>query len=211
MAVKSEIGSTFGWLTVLSRSGSKNGKAEWSCRCKCGSVVVVSGGSLRQGKTKSCGCYRRYFSAVKSYKHGQSNGGGAREASRTYKTWQEMRKRCEDPTNISYRNYGAKGVTVCDEWQEFTRFFADMGERPSGTSIDRIDLTLGYFPENCQWSTRKVQNRNRSNVRLITWRGSAKCLAEWCEDFGAPYHKTYYLVFSRGLSLEEAFLKLSVL
>lgn len=211
MPTKDETGNTYGRLTVLSRNGSVSKKAAWLCRCLCGETVTVTGDSLRQGNQKSCGCYRRDFTYHRSFKHGHSNGGGVRRESSTYKSWQEMWSRCTKPQHISYPNYGAKGITVCPEWVDFTVFLQDMGERPVETSLDRIDPTLGYSPENCRWSTRKVQNRNRSIVRLIEWKGVSKCLAEWCEDYGIPYHKAYYQVFTRGNDIETAFLKLTKL
>lgn len=95
-----------------------------------------------------------------------------------------MRNRGTCPTSQHYARYGARGITVCAEWSTFANFLADMGPRPPGTSIDRIDNTKGYEPGNCRWATRTTQGRNTSAVRLITYRGESKCVAEWRDELG---------------------------
>lgn len=118
------------------------------------------------------------------YQHGHKSGAGA---SPTYNSWRSIIGRCCNPNQQSYQSYGAKGLTMCPRWREsFANFLADMGERPPGTSIDRIDNSKGYAPDNCRWSTPNEQARNRAFARLIVWNGEAKCCAAWAEQYGIP-------------------------
>jgi hypothetical protein len=116
-------------------------------------------------------------------KHGHKRRG---RVSSTYSSWQNMVQRCTDPRAEEYPRYGGAGVTVHARWQTFEGFLADMGERPPGTSLDRVDGTRGYEPGNCRWATPTEQSRNRrSNVRL-TYQGKTLCVVEWAELLGVP-------------------------
>ena len=121
----------------LPRESGKNRKGRFICECGNETVAVIS--RVKSGLTKSCGCLSREVSVRLRTKHGQ-------HGSETYGTWCAMLSRCENPSNVNYKNYGGRGITVCDRWHEFSEFFADMGERPRGMTIDRIDNNLGYFP-----------------------------------------------------------------
>ena len=103
---------------------------------------------------------------------------------RTYVTWFQMKQRCQDKNCTSYPRYGARGITVCERWQNFLPFLEDMGERPLGMSIDRIDNMKGYEPSNCRWATTHEQAVNRSTTRLITFNGETLCMAEWARRLG---------------------------
>lgn len=122
----------------------------------------------------------------------------------TYKSWAAMIVRCTNPKSLTYRLYGARGITVCPAWKKFKNFFADMGIRPEGMTIDRIDSKGNYEPSNCRWATNRVQRLNSTNVRWITFNGERKCLQDWCEYFGVK-HKTAWTRLSRGESFETAF------
>jgi hypothetical protein len=98
-----------------------------------------------------------------------------------------MVQRCTSPNNQNYAQYGGRGVTVCDQWLTFANFLADMGDRPEGKTLDRIDNSKGYEPGNCRWATRKEQQRNRRSNRLLTHAGQTKTMAQWAEDLGVPY------------------------
>lgn len=156
-------GHVFGALSVIGFVGSKKGKAIWACECMCGNVTQVAGNSLRTGNTKSCGCTRKVNASVAAKavntKHGMYG-------TPTYSSWQSMRARCLKPSHKSYADYGGRGITICKEWDSFDRFFADMGLRPEGRSLDRIKNEQGYSAENCKWSTPKEQaNNRRNNIR----------------------------------------------
>ena len=152
-------GQKFGRLTAIARE-DKNGRSAWRSRCECGKVVVVSGHALRRGLTKSCGCLRNERTSAANTTHGQSGGGNSARG-KTYSIWASMKTRCLNPNCKDYPLYGGRGVTVCDAWLLFENFLADMGERPEGMTLDRIDPVGNYEPENCRWATLSDQSANR--------------------------------------------------
>ena len=123
----------------------------------------------------------------------------------TYQSWQAMRQRCLNPNHPHFHNYGGKGIAICDRWNSFQNFKADMGERPAACSIDRIDSSKGYTPSNCRWATRTEQNRNNSQNKLIVYKGDTKCLSAWCELFGLRYHTIYARLYKLNWNVEDAF------
>ena len=156
-------GKRFGRLVVLHRDGSTPGRdAAWRCRCDCGEVRTIRGQCLRSGHTKSCGCLHREFSSERlprlATKHGMARHG---RVAGIYKSWQAMRERCKNPRHHAYANYGGRGITVCERWESFENFLADMGPRPEGLTLDRIDNEGNYEPGNCRWATRLQQRHNR--------------------------------------------------
>lgn len=175
-------GRKYGRLTVISKNGkTKDGRTTWYCSCKCGGTAVVSGKMLRSGTTKSCGClFREMMSKTKST-HRHTTGG---RFSKTYYTWTGMLTRCTNKNSTSWLHYGGRGITVCDAWKVFENFLADMGERPEGKTLDRVDNNLGYFKENCRWASNTEQRRNRRGNNTITAFGQTMCLAEWSEKTG---------------------------
>ena len=114
---------------------------------------------------------------LKNFIHGMSK-------TSTYKSWEAMIQRCSNASLKSYKNYGGRGISVCYEWTKFEKFYADMGIKPNGCSIDRIDVNGNYDQLNCRWSTMKQQNRNRRNNRLIEFNGETMCVNEWAESLG---------------------------
>lgn len=150
-------GEVFGRWTVLARAANNpKNKSYYLCRCECGTEKPVDGYNLRKGLSPSCGCVTRSRRGRDSptYKHGRSFTG-------TYNSWSMMKRRCQDPTNNRYAIYGGRGITVCDRWLDFANFLADMGDRPEGTTLDRIDTDGNYELGNCRWATPSEQAFNR--------------------------------------------------
>lgn len=152
-----EPGMKFGRLSVVNGvviPGEKRKPKTVACKCDCGKSLTVSFYNLVNGLSKSCGC-SRHESHVR---HGHSRNG---EMSSTYRKWGAMRERCGNPRNVSYENYGARGIRVCDRWKSFEAFLEDMGECPPGLSLDRIDNNGNYEVGNCRWATKSQQMKNR--------------------------------------------------
>lgn len=190
-------GQTFGRLTAIAPvDRTKCKHILWLCICECGAESVVRATYLRRGLTRSCGCLHREELAERLTLHGMSG-------SLEYRTWQDMRERCENPNDGKHKHYGGRGITVCDRWQTFEYFYADMGDKPAGLTIDRINNDGDYTPENCKWSTRKQQQRNKRNNRLLTMNEQTLCIAEWAEKTGLGYYAIYHRL-ERGWPIEKA-------
>ena len=155
-------GQRFGRLVAVKPVGRSDGKVVWMLTCDCGRSTQTKVNLLRRGSTTSCGCYWREQCAKacrRRTRHGESRHGG--ETTRTYRTWEAMRARCRNPNNPNYKHYGARGIAICARWDVYENFLADMGNRPPGRSLDRIDNNAGYAPENCRWATPKQQRANQ--------------------------------------------------
>jgi len=148
-----------GKLIVTHRVGSRGSAPLWAVKCDCGSEREMTSGQLA-GKTQSCGCQKAENNRARLTTHGMAAGGNSH--TRVYRIWNAMKQRCQNPNQPHYERYGGRGVTVCDRWQKFADFYADMGDPPSDThSIDRIDNDHGYEPVNCRWATLQEQARNK--------------------------------------------------
>lgn len=203
LGTKDETGKRYGDWIVIGLSHVGRG-AFWRCRCKCGAESVVRGTALRNGTTKrcaSCGLKRFRFPG----RHGHARAGAL---SPTYRTWQAMITRCHNPNAKAFKDYGARGITVCQRWREsFEAFLADMGPRPTPEhTIERKKNDVGYEPGNCIWSTRRAQNRNTRKNRRITINGETKLLADWLRQFGMS-SGTFRSRVVGGMSEQEALLK----
>ena len=145
------IGHKYGRLAIIKRTtGPRTDKVYWLCDCDCGTTVTVASGDLTTGHSMSCGCLNKEIVT----KHGGWNKS-------SYNTWRAMIRRCSNPKDKDYKNYGAKGVSVCKQWLNYVQFVADMGEPTGAETLDRIDPTDGYYPANCRWATPVQQIRNQ--------------------------------------------------
>ena len=145
----------FGRWRVISFAGHQGKRTAWHCACDCGTERVVAGLNLTQGRSTSCGCRAREVASANNATHRQTD-------SPAYQSWLAMKKRCENPRASNYARYGGRGVTVCRRWaSDFTAFLADMGPRPAGMTLDRIDPNGNYEPSNCRWATAHDQRVNR--------------------------------------------------
>ncbi len=159
MRYVSMVGRQLDRLLVIHQEPSdKRGMAMFSCRCVCGMVVVTRGSSLRAGHVKSCGCLRVDIARSYQVTHGHSTSG---TPTREYRTWDGMLQRCRNSNAAGYKDYGGRGITVCRSWSKFENFLADMGPKPKGLSIDRVDNDGNYEPANCRWATAKEQRANQ--------------------------------------------------
>jgi len=175
------INTTFGRLAVASKAEKPR---HWNCVCSCGKSACVRGDHLRSGATTSCGCAASELTVqrnIANAKHRLCNTGA-------YKSWQSMRTRCLNPNSDQYPDYGARGITICERWNSFEAFHEDMGDRPMGTTIDRIDNDKGYEKDNCQWSTMTTQENNKRNNVIIAFNGRSMTAAEWSRETGIYYH-----------------------
>ena len=160
------VGDIFHWLTVIEvglkvRDSRNHNRNAVGVVCRCGVTKVLDTYKVKSGHTRSCGCYQRQVVTKAKTKHGQSNSRKKAKASKAYRSWQNMWTRCTNKKNKEWKNYGGRGISVCDRWKVFEAFFADMGEAPENKSLDRVNNEGNYEPENCKWSTPKEQARNR--------------------------------------------------
>lgn len=177
--IKNEIGNRYGRLVVKEFVGIRGHSAVWKCLCDCGNECDVTGISLRFGYTHSCGCLQREVVAQRSTKY-------ERVSRRLYHIWYGLVDRCTNQNCNSYKNYGARGISVCEDWKDANNFFrwAFQSGYKENLTIERIDYDGDYCPENCRWATIKEQQNNRRNNRRVSINGQEKNLQEWCDIFG---------------------------
>ena len=195
--IKDITGGVFGRLAVVSLSHiGPNRHSHWKCSCECGGEITVGRSALTGGKTKSCGCLQRESQAKNrknAIKHGMSG-------SAEYVTWRSMMDRC---ANVNNPRYGGRGIKVCERWlNSFDDFYADMGGRPVGTSLDRKDNNGNYEPDNCRWATSEEQANNRSNNIKFDFYGKPLSIKETAGKLKIGEDRLRYLV-KQGLKIEK--------
>ena len=170
------IGQRFGRLLVL-REGPRPSRAQrvWVCKCSCGTIKMVRQQHLRHGRTQSCGCLSADMTGDRFRTHGL-------RSSRTYRIWVGMKQRCQNHNNPKFPSYGGRGITVCNRWQSFQHFFADMGHAPPGKSIERKNNSLGYLPSNCIWATPRDQSNNGRHNVFLSADGKTLTMAQWARQ-----------------------------
>lgn len=199
-------GQKFGRLTVVKRAKDKirkNGKHEimWECLCDCGNIEIVSRGSLRSSKVRSCGCLRKENTQKMKTKHGLRN-------TRLYKTWSNIKSRCYNPNKDTFNYYGERNIIMCDEWKEnflsFYNWSIEHGYKEELT-IDRINPNGNYEPNNCRWITMKKQQNNKLNNHYIIYKGEKHTLMEWSEILNINYKALHKRLAYLNWSIERAF------
>lgn len=192
------IGKRFNYLTVIEEVSRIHPKIpRYTCLCDCGNTKVVEGRKLREGTIKSCGCYAKLKTSDRSTKHGMTN-------SSEYKTWCGMKRRCLNKNDKRYKDYGARNINICDRWiHSFEKFFLDMGSKPHGYSIERIDNNGNYEPNNCVWMKISDQTKNKRSNILLTYKKQTHILADWSRITGIKAG-TIKARLDRGWPVEKA-------
>lgn len=193
-------GNRYGRLVVKGYAYSKGKYTFWICRCDCGNGKIIRKDSLTTGNTRSCGCLDTETKKKIFTKHGMYG-------TSTYNIWAAMLSRCNNPKQLEYHNYGGRGIKVCIEWEDFTNFLNDMGEKPEGMSIDRIDVNKGYSKENCRWATNDTQQNNRRDCLYITYKGRKQTLKQWSRELGINCKTLNYRIYKANWPIEKAFTK----
>lgn len=196
-------GQKFGRLVVIERAPNDvpatNRGAKWLCRCDCGNLKSIDGTELRNGRIKSCGCLHNEVARARRFKHGKSS-------SKLYKVWEAMKKRCNNPSDKEYHNYGARGIRVSEEWENsyltFERWAYSNGYI-EGLTIDRIDYNGNYCPENCRWTSWIVQGNNKRNNRRIEYNGELITIAQ-AEKITGIKHTTIISRLNHGWDVDRA-------
>ena len=187
---KSRIGLKFGRLTIVALGNRVGTKQYFVCQCECGGKTETLFSKLTLRHTRSCGCLLRV-------RRGLSN-------TAEFRAWNSMRQRCNDRNFKQYADYGGRGITICERWADFFSFLADMGKKPTPKhTIDRIDNSKGYSPENCHWATRAEQGRNTRRNRWLTHKGETLCVADWEIRRGFKPH-TIHQRLKSGWSVADA-------
>lgn len=199
--VKSNLQSKiFNRLTVIKENGkNKHGKILWLCICECGKKVSSVGSDLISEHTKSCGCLNIDLSRSRATKHGMA-------LTSEYTIWHLMKGRCLNKKNKDYIHYGGRGIKICERWKDFNNFYIDMGKRPNGLTLERVDNNKGYLKENCRWATRKEQGNNQRTNRMITFNGEIRTLSQWSDILKIPYSRLSSRLNKLAWSVNKTFM-----
>lgn len=194
-------GKRFSRLYVICRLGSDRfNKPLYECQCDCGTIKKVGAAKLKSGHTKSCGCLSNEKRKISCLKHGRCN-------TVEYHCWQHMKQRCRDTTLPSFKNYGGRGINVCERWlHNFSAFLEDMGPKPTKQStIERKNNGLGYCKDNCCWAERRQQMQNTRINHYAVFNGECHCLAEWARILKMKTSCLVSRIVTYGWSIDRAF------
>lgn len=199
-------GKKFGKLTVIKRTENTFSKGRsyvnYLCVCDCGKEKIVKAENLRSGNTKSCGCFSDYTRSVTHKTHGKTN-------TRIYRIYRNMLCRCLNKNREAYKNYGGRGITVCDDWlgkdgfYNFSKWAYHNGYSDCLT-LDRTDNNLDYSPDNCKWSTRKEQSNNRRSNKVYQYKGEVLNIRQLSDKYKIPYETLRARLVKYGFTVEEA-------
>lgn len=203
------VGQRFGRLVVEEYAFTRKNAAFWKCKCDCGNYVNVPTYSLRCGNTKSCGCYRlEKQSETKEDSHKYSGLYTSKHRPRLYWTWLNMIRRCEDSKAPDYYRYGALGISVCEEWHDLPTFleWANSHGWGEGLTIDRIDNSGNYCPENCRWADRYTQSNNKRNSVVLEFNSKKQTVANWARELNVSPNVLYSRI-KAGWTIEDTLTK----
>ena len=207
MRTEDLTGKRFGrWTAIRKTPSSEKDEIRWDCICDCGTQRSVLERSLLRGRSKSCGCLQRESASITAASLKKHNGKGTR----IYTLWKGIRARCNNPNHRSYSTYGGSGIKMCHEWDDFTAFrdwayengYDDNAEKFSCT-LDRIDRSKGYSPDNCRWVDMKVQNRNTRRNVVVEYQGKSYVAKDLAIQYGVDPH-TFITRLNLGLSVGDA-------
>ena len=187
-------GERFGNIFVIKEIEPTDNVRQWLVSCDCGKKFVKS--HKHVATAKSCGCARKE-------KVGNINRKHSKVKHELYSTWKGMRQRCSNKNSMFYKNYGGRGIEVCSRWNNFENFLNDMGERPKGKTIDRINNNGNYEPNNCRWASRSTQASNTRQSINITFKGVTKSASDWSRSIGGS-HLLVSRRLKKGWTIEEA-------
>lgn len=177
---KQVLGKKFGRLEAIKAVGKGNRGYVYLFKCDCGQTKEIFGSLVTTGRIQSCGCLRSEVVSQKNRTHNKSKLGA-------YKSWRAMKTRCNNSNADCFKNYGARGITYDESWEDFEKFYADMGDRPEGMTLERINNNLSYSKDNCVWATHFEQNRNTRQNVILEKEGKRMCLTDWAKELGVPY------------------------
>ena len=181
-------GKTFNRLTVIKRAEVEKKEVYYLCKCTCGNEKIIRRKDSKYNKIKSCGCLNKEKTTERNTKHSLRH-------TRIYRIWLLMKNRCLNSKYYLFKNYGGRGITVCNEWKnDFVKFYDwSMNNGYNDTlTIDRIDVNGNYEPSNCRWATKLQQQRNTTRLRKITYKNETHCISEWAEILGLEYNTLYH-------------------
>lgn len=196
------VGRRFGKLTVISRTekpnGIKNTHAYWKCKCDCGKIVIAQGTQLKRGNIQSCGCLQ----IEANTKHGMRH-------TRIYTEWCNIKQRCYNSQNKSFKDYGGRGIMMCDRWRDsFENFFEDISKLPhygeKGYTINRINNDGNYELNNVEWADNKTQANNKRSNHLITYNGKTQTIAQWADELNINQYTLYNRILTYHWTVERA-------